>query len=390
MKPNYTQRFFYFRPIQNDEYGLTPEFELEEGNIFQSLQNDRNILKIPDNLVLVNGSLQEGRARLLEMPRFADHTFNPVLLVSENIKFILEKFKLPEHSFTPVILKPKKINTRNNFYLFQINHDTMSKDIDFSKISFSYRVKNGYFDSLATYGNWIDIEVPINCYQDLSDYTEKIRKKAFNEDVSNSIECLPSKFILKSDYDIYSFTVLNHFVITEHLKEALENHLPNSVEMHSAELLKIEQQQDLYDLMSNRKFDFTNINALKFTSATEDLFYFDKMKRLVKSLEQIPVANLKNDEFTATEKELKLIIPDKFKKLYRKGIVEDGYELLSIDEFYTQNEYADRHPETYKSLIFADNGCGDSLGMILDKKSDYKLKAQIYEFLHETGEIEKK
>ena len=390
MKPKYTQRFFYIKPIQNDEYGLTPEFELDGINIFQSLQNDRNMLRIPDNLILVNGSLQEGRARLLEMPRFATHTFNPVLLVSENIKYILEKFKLPEHSFTPVILKPKKINTRNKFYLFQINHDTISKDIDFSKVSFSYRIKNGYIDSLATYGKWIDIKVPIKCYQDLAEYTEKIRKKAFKEDVSNSVECLPSKFVLKSNYDIYSYTVHNRFIITEYLKEAIESHLPNSVEIHSAELLKIEQKQDLYDLMSNRKLDFTNINTLKYTSATEDLFYFDKIKRLNKSEEKALDEFQKNDEFTAIEKELKLIIPVKFKRLYRKGIVEDGYELLSINEFYTQNEYADRHPETYKSLIFADNGCGDSLGLILDKKSDFKLKPQIYEFLHETGEVEKK
>ncbi len=389
-KFDYSQRFFFLRPIQNDEYGLTPEFVFDSGNIFQSIQNERNRLKISDNLVLINGSLQEGKARLLEMPRFDSHSFNPVLLVSENIRYILEKFKLPEHSFTPVVLKPKKINTRNKFYLFQINHDTLSKDIDYSKVTFSYRIKNGYIDSQATYSKWTDIEVPINCYKDLSEYIEKIRKKVLKEDISNSVECYPSKFILKSDFDIYSYSVHNRFVITNHLKQALEIQLPNQVEFRSAQILKIEQCQDSYELLSERKYDFSNVSPIKYTNAADDLYFYEKMMRLDESDEKIPDGLIKNDEFTTKETELRVIIPDKFKRLYRKGNVDESYELLPIADFYLQNEYADRQPETYKSLIFAEDGCGDSLGLILDKKSDFKLKPQIYEFFHETGEVEKK
>ncbi len=388
---NNTQRFFYLRPIQDDEFGLTPEFEFKERNVFQSFQNDRNIIEIPDDLVLVNGSLQEGKARLFDMPRFTSFSYNPVLLVSENIKSILEKFRLPRHSFTPVILKPKKINTKSSFYLFQMDHDTLSKDIDFSKVNFSYRIKNdGCIDSLATYSEWIDIKASIATYRDLAQCIESIRKKAFKEDVCNSVECLPSKFIVKSDYDLYSYSTNNQFIITEHLKKVLESTLPDQIEFHSAQLLKIQQNQESYDLNSSKGFDFSNIKAVKYSNSAEDLFYFDKMNRLAESDEKLPDMSRKTDEFSLIEKQLKLIIPEKFKRIYRKGEIDEDYTLLPITKFYCQNEYADRQPETYKSLIFAENGCGDSLGLILDKKSDFKLKPHIFEFLHETGEVEKK
>lgn len=390
-KFDYSQRYFFMRPIQNDEYGLTPEFVIDGKNPFQHLQNNRNILKINENLVLINGSLQEGKARLLEMPRFATFSFSPILLVSENVKTILEKHNLPEHSFTSVDLKPKRINTNNKFYLFQMNHDTLTKDLDYDKIHFFYRTKDGILDSQATYSDWEKVETSnTKNYSALIDYFGNLRKELKN-DVGKSIEYLPSKFVLKTSYDIYSYTVHNKFIVTEHLKNELEKFIPNQIGFRSAQLLKIEQEQELYNQMLNRKFDFEGkINPIKYTNASEDLYYFEKMHRLEETDTLFPNELQKNDEFKEIEQKLKVILPEKFKRNYRKRKIDEGYELLPISEFYIQNEYAERLPETYKSLIFAENGCGDSLGLILDKESDYKLKPQIYEFLHETGEVEKK
>lgn len=390
-KFDYSQRFFYLQPIQYDEHGLTPEFVIDGKNPFKLMQNNRNILKVKDKLVLINGSLQEGKARLLEIPRFESFSFNPVLLVSENVKTILEKYNLPEHSFTIVNLKPKRINTNNKFYLFQMNHDTLTKDLDYDKIQFFYRIKDGILDSQATYSEWKKAKTSnTKNYAELIAYFENLSNELKN-DVRKSIEYSPSKFVLKTNYDIYSYTVHNKFIVTEHLKNELEKYLPNQIGFRSAQLLKIEQEQELYDFMSNRKFDFSgNINPIKYTNASEDLFYFEKMHRLEETETIFPDGLQKNDEFKEIEHKLKVILPEKFKRNYRKRKIDEEYEFLPISAFYIQNEYAERLPETYKSLIFAENEYGDSLGLILDKNSDYKLKPQIYEFLHETGEVVKK
>lgn len=390
-KFDYSQRFFYMQPVQNDEYGLTPEFEVDGKNPFEILQNDRNIIELKNNLILKSGSLQEGKSRLLEMPRFSTFSYNPVLLVSENIKIILEQFNLPEHTFTLVKLKPKKINTRDKFYLLQINHDTLTKELDFEKVHFLYRLKKGIIDSQASYSDWKNVETTITSYADLQDFLNNLRKELKNKGMRESIEFRPSEFILNTKYDLYSYSVHNKFIVSEFLKNELEKHLPSQILFRSAQLLCINIEQDQYDIMSKREIDLIDkVARIKYTSASEDLFYYDKMQRLEEADSEFPDNILKGDEFTDKEKELNVVLPEKFKRLFRKGNIDDEYELLSIDDFYIQNEFADRIPETYKSLIFAENGCGDSLGLILDKKSDYKLKPQIYEFLHETGEIEKK
>ena len=390
-KFDYSQRFFFVQPIRNDEYGLTPEFEVDGRNPFDILQNDRNIIELKNNLVLKNGSLQKGKSRLLEMPRFSTFSYNPVLLVSENIKTILEQFNLPEHYFTLVKLKPKKINTRDKFYLLQINHDTLTKELDFEKVHFSYRLKKGIVASQSSYSEWKNIETPITSYTDLQEFLNNLRKELKNKGMRESIEFRPSEFILNTKYDLYSYSVHNKFIVSEFLKNELEKHLPSQISFRSAQLLYINIEQEQYDLMSKREIDLNGkVTRIKYTNASEDLFYYNKMQRLKEVDSALPENSLKGDEFTNKEKELNIVLPEKFKRLFRKGNIDDKYELLSIDGFYIQNEFADRIPETYKSLIFAENSCGDSLGLILDKKSDYKLKPQIYEFLHETGEVEKK
>ncbi|MBD8488160.1 SMI1/KNR4 family protein [Echinicola sp. CAU 1574] len=390
-KFDYSQRFFFMQPIENDEYGLTPEFEVDGRNPFDILQNDRNIIELKNNLVLKSGSLQEGKSRLLEMPRFSTFSYNPILLVSENIKTILEQFNLPDYTLTLVKLKPKKINTRDKFYLLQINHDTLTKELDFEKVHFSYRLKKGIIASQASYSEWKNIETPITSYADLQEFLNNLNKELKNKGMRESIEFRPSEFILNTKYDLYSYSVHNKFIVSEFLKNELEKHLPSQISFHSAQLLSIKIEQEQYDLMSKREIDLIDkVTRIKYTNASEDLFYYDKMQRLEEADSELPENSFKGDEFTNKEKELNVVLPEKFKRLFRKGNIDDEYELLSIDDFYIQNEFADRIPETYKSLIFAENGCGDSLGLILNKKSDYKLKSQIYEFLHETGEVEKK
>lgn len=388
-KFDYTQRFYYFSSIQNDIYGLTPEFVINGDNPFQELQNDRNIINIPKDLELINGSLQEGKARLFEVPRFRSFSFSPVLLVSENVKTILEQFKLPEHSFTSVKINPKRLNTHNQFYLLQLNNDTLTKDIDYSTVQFRYRLKKGLINSNSIYSEWKNVEDRIHNYQELNEVAKKLRKKAKLE-LDSSIEIEPSSCELTSDYDLYSYTIHGKFIVTDQLKQVLDKLLPKQMRFRSAQLLNISMDSGQYSLKDQVDMKYHElIKPIKYTNVSEDQFFFEKKNRLEYSEIVIDKKEYKDDEFKEVEQKLSILFPDKFKRIYRKQTIPTGYNALVISEFYNENEYSNRQPETYKAIIFAENGCGDSLGLILDKKSDYKLKPQIFEFLHETGEVEK-
>lgn len=386
------QNFFYLEPIRFDEYGLTPEFQVDGKNPFydkpgQYLDKDFYITDLNEQLTLVNGSLQEGKARLLEIPRFGTFAFHPVLLVSENVKTILQQFNLPKHRFDLVILQQKKIKTNSKFYLFQLDSDSLTRDLVFSKVQFLFRIEDSFAKTGIT--KWKKIETPITNYEDLGQTIDALKKKHNNMESLHFVNHRPNEFILKSNYDIYSYSN-RKIVVSEFLKNELESLLPDQMEFHSANKLKIKMEEDSYYSLSKRKFNIeSQIIPVTYKNSSKDNFFYAKNERLEKSKIEVPEHLHENDLFAATEKALKIIFPEKIKKYYIKGIAGKEYEFLPVLSFYKQYEYADRQPETFGAIIFAENGSGDSLGLILEEKSDFVLHSQIYEFLHETGEVVK-
>lgn len=117
-------------------------------------------------------------------------------------------------------------------------------------------------------------------------------------------------------------------------------------------------------------------------------FYRNKIKRLEESGKTFPAELPENDEFSSIEKKLEVIFPKEFKAYYLQNKNTGGYKFLELSRFYPEDDYSARNPETYKSVIVAENGLGDALGLILEKESDFQLKPVFYEFRHETGEVE--
>ena len=70
-KFDYSQRYYFFEPINNDIHGLTPEFQIDGFNPFNVLKEDRQPFEIAQKLTLINGSLQEGPDRLYGKKPFA-------------------------------------------------------------------------------------------------------------------------------------------------------------------------------------------------------------------------------------------------------------------------------------------------------------------------------
>jgi hypothetical protein len=93
--------------------------------------------------------------------------------------------------------------------------------------------------------------------------------------------------------------------------------------------------------------------------------------------------------FDGIELKLQVLLPQEFDRIYSNRFLgyQWEYELLEPHRFFLMKGFESRHPQTYRSLIFASNGVGDHLGFLLRKDSDVELEGVVYEFNHETGEV---
>lgn len=381
-KFDYSQRYYYFEPISNDLFGLTPEFEIDGDNPFEKFEEGRGLLDINEKITLVNGSLQEGPARLFEVPRFSSMSFYTTIIVSENVKSILEHFKLPKHIFHEVILKPKRITTTTKFYILQIDFDTLNKDLFFEERIFLFR-----YDGFQSKGYGIVAEKITN-HNEMMEIKEKLKK--LYSPRGYGVTITPDIYLMKTDFDIFSYSVHGSIIINKYLKDTLEKYFPNQIRFRSAQLLNIKIDQVKYDLKANLTINIKQ-SSTNYKTSEEDKYYFNKVERLENNDNPIDKNNLENDKFISKEIELNVVFPNIFKKNYTsKKIKIKGYTLLPISKFYIQNEYAGRYPETFKSVAVAENGVGDSINLILERDSDYLLNNKLFEFLHETGEYEEK
>ncbi len=379
-KFDYSQRYFKISPITNDVHGLTPEFEIDGKNVFGEFREGRGFFEINGQIELINGSLQEGPPRLYEMPRYSDMSFYPILLISQNLKSVFENFKNTGHKFIPVKLTPKKIKTDLKFHILQFEYDSLLKKADFNELQFEKLTKNGWFD---------EFESELLSKGEIKNYESiRIIQEGLKSEGVQYSKLRPLEYKVDTDEDI--FTIEHDVIVNEFVKTVIESALPNQVLFESVENLNIRIPQEKYDRKKNTSaFNETNIVNSNTEVSKEFAYYSDKAIRL--ESKEIPfTSSINEDEFQQKQIELNVILPESFKIRYRNNRIEtEEYEFLAISDFYTENEYSDRIPETYKSIIVAENGCGDSLGLILQKDNDYMLKEELYEFNHETGEVEK-
>jgi len=293
-------------------------------------------------------------------------------------KLVLEKFKLPKHYFHPVKLQPKKISTTTNFYLLHLDLDTLTKDLDYESQNFFYK--------MITYNERAHglVNEKITSYEDYDNARINYQNK-----IGTYTNIYPNEYVLKTDYDIYSYSVHSHFVVNQFVKDELEKHFPNQMVFTSAQSLNIRMNQKVYEDKSDRKIEIKNIGKVQFRKSSEELFFNEKKERLEKENKLLNLEQTQNDVFSEIELKLNVLFPKTLKSKILKNKLEiDDYKLLPIPEFYTQNEFHDRYPETYKSVVIAENEFGDSLGLILEKENDYLLSKKLYLFNHENGEIE--
>ncbi len=379
-KFDYGQRYYFLEAKDHDVHGLTPEFQLVNKIEKFDEFTDSQPPKLTEELTLKNGSLQEGPDRLLEIPRIylSGVYYDSILLVSENIKALLEKFSLPEHIFHPVKMQHRKIKSDTKYYILQVAGDTLLKDLDFENISFNYR---------TTY-NRNEPEINESLGQKLNSYDNLSKaEKELKEKFDRHVEVRPDVFELRNALDMYSYE--RKVIINDHLKQALEQAFPNQMYFKSAQALPIKIDQAAYD--SKAVPDLTGSVGSKpiYIPSEADLFFLSKMQRLENSGKTVTPEMTQDDTFRAKELELDVIFPESFKdKILSKRLKIRGYKMLKPERYYIENGYTGKTPESYKSVVIAENGYGDSINLLLEKGSDYLLEDTYYEFLHETGQVE--
>lgn len=375
-KFDYSQRYYFFKPLEHDVHGLTPEFQANDPKLYGQFREKKEPFPIDKPITLINGSLQEGPARLYEVPRFTNFSGCNSILISENVKKVLEQHKLPEHLFHEINLAPKKLKTATKFFVLQLAPDTLNRDLVYENNSFYFSLYK-YADEKGAFGL---VEEEIKNEADRNAARERIAKLY---DRRNAL-IQPEQFRLHSDLDLYTYSHRD-IIINQYLKDDMEQNFPGQIQFSSAQLLYIKIDQEQYDKKKKTASKVTAGSRLSYYESEEDKFFFAKRNRLEAFDPPIEITN-QTDKFTKKEATLNVLFPEAFKENFlNKKIKIRGFKMLAVSNFYLQHEWSDRYPETYKSVAIAENGVGDSINLILEKDSDHKLQNRLFVFFHESG-----
>ena len=210
--------------------------------------------------------------------------------------------------FHPVILTPKKLTIDTKYYLLQLNHDTLTKEMEFESADFFFVTKG--FKS-KKYG---DIPGKILSYEELQKKVNQLRE--VNGEIT---DVCPIQYRLKTDYDLHSFSVYGHFILNEFLKTALEQSLPGQMQFRSAQLLNIKMEEGAYQAKGHIHFHPSIESRVNALASADDLYYFSKKERLENNDALIQISGENGDPFLKKQIELNVIFPELFKKKFMDG-----------------------------------------------------------------------
>lgn len=376
------QRWYYISAIRTDLHGLTPGYKGDSNNPFESYDNDRNIIKLPESTVLkfMPDSGSEGPDRMFQILRSNTLDRYAALLISENIKAVLSNFSLPHHQYYEAEVKAKKVKSNAKYFVLQFDLDTIYHHIDFKQTDFKFRKK-----TFGSRTGWRSVSHKIASQKELAEQYKTLRSST--DRISTFVEILPNRFALKSNYDLY--TLGDRIIVNEFVKQALESNFPNQINFRSAQLLNITtESNDEYEKKRSRTTAFSK-KVEVFSVPQIEQHYIAKRDRLEQASLKVNSSLIPDDEFATIQKKLDVIIPDKIKRFLKSNSTIGEYSLLTIDQFYEISEYSSTNPESVKAVGIGENGVGDAIGLLLEKDDDFRLQNVLYEFLHETGEVKK-
>lgn len=376
IKPTY----YYLVPKQTDNYGLTHGYN----NFFSRVFDKEEFEHFQMSKEIKYDNYRDGPPRLYEIPRFNPAIY-PLLIVSENIKEFFSHLNLPKHQYTSKVLQHYKLTSDTNYFVLQLKENSLLENLDWENTKFFYTLGS----------NKKSLEEKVMIESNINNKDELIKERERLKDVLNTrvINIHPQTFPQTKQFDIITYHYPYIFsskviMVPDYIKTSFEKYFPNEVDFIKVEALNIYVEENEYQ---ERKQTIENLNftpkKLSYKIDAELQFYFSKMERLQKQ-EKILLQNQEEiDEFTEKENELKKKFPSQFKNLYRKNSSLNYFEWLPIKDFHLEYEYSSSFPQTFGSVIFARDGSGESLGLLLKKDSDVELGEDWFYFSHEDGNV---
>lgn len=380
---DYSQRYFSVNINMNDTYGFLYPYSYSPNNSLIRKEFDEILWskvftgdfksELPEQLQF---DIREGKGRLYDILALNSIGVKGVRLISKHLKYHLEKFHIADVKAIPALVNPATGKLHDNYYAMLFGRNSLPACYDLSNVSFTekYTYNDGTSETNV---------LPPNTFTNYKEITKRrteFRKKENVEFYGLSI----SEYRLTKAVDI--FTMDGNLIVNEFVKDFLDKYFPNQMLFSSYWKYKIQAPQHLYDAKHNREIEYDDSGSKLNGGVSEELaFFYEKIKRL-RVEDSVFEEEIMEDEFTEIQRKLNVIIPYDFKLRYQEAnLTNNEFDLLPISKFFLQEECPDYPPETYKSLVFAENGIGDFLGIPLKRNSDYLLKNTVLAFWHETA-----
>ena len=363
-------KFVYLSPPKNDEFGLITSFE----PFPRESINDLNLGTPNSPLVFKQGSSQEGKDRIYSIIGMPAQR-NPCLLISNNLYIQLSKVNLPSYQIHEAKLVAKKLELNQKYWLLIFEDNTILDECpDTTEFEFYFRRFSETSRKRIIKGNK-------NEFNEIALSTSK----EFRESIASIIEFYPKSVTIDSKLDL--FTLNRKIIVSERLREFININGFGPATFRST--MPMVLKSDL---------EYQKVPAIGDSGMQEisvHLGYYDmKMERLKNNDPPFRRFKLFSDRLSRAEDRLNVIFNKKFREDYNKkklilkdGLLTEEFSWLREEDFFIENSYSDRYPESYKSCCVAGNGCGDYVALTLEKNDDYKLRMDYIVFNHETGEI---
>ncbi|MEZ4918180.1 MAG: SMI1/KNR4 family protein [Saprospiraceae bacterium] len=397
----FDQKVRYFKLEDgDDQFGMTPDIDLvapiRKYHVREVFNFGDTLPTSLPNYKYKIGVSPIGPKRFLDI-LFFEHGYRfPGFICSEKVKSILEAHAISQHAFYPitVTLESQWYGTDTcSYFLFVTNNASLLSELKPESIQFRISRNRYALDGIDS--TLVD-SLKIKSLHDFQRYIGRWHR--FGEYRYREI----AQIALQNQLDLLTIRGDDIF-ISERLMYALKD----------ANITGIRFKKDY-----SKEWFFDHPTPEKIEGLNPERYFNPKISDLQKTVEQYKLAkerqvqlasnhNFVSDYYKDLDRskldstELKIIdleiewnvvLPDVYRNYLRKNTFpkfgrefrEWGFEFVPIDRLeQVHKEWYRYVPQTFRGVLFAENGMGDYLGLLLDPDSDFKLSDTIYMFDHE-------